>query len=66
MDLYSFIQSLNTTFSTSIFERLAVVLAKNNFRKVEKQYIIGNKITSECHNVIQGKKQPNKFNFLHF
>jgi len=53
MALYSFIQSLNTTFGTSIFEPVAVALAKNNFKKVEKQYVIGNQISSECQNVIQ-------------
>ena len=53
MALYSFIQSLNTTFGTSIFEPVAVALAQNNFKKVEKQYIIGNQISSECQNVIQ-------------
>jgi len=47
MALYSFIQSLNTTFGTSIFEPVAVALAKNNFKKVEKQYVIGNQISSE-------------------
>jgi type II restriction enzyme len=53
MALYSFIQSLNTTFGTSIFEPVAVALAQNNFKKVEKQYVIGNQISSECQNVIQ-------------
>ncbi len=53
MALYSFIQSLNTTFGTSIFEPVAVALAKNNFKRVEKQYAIGNQISSECQNAIQ-------------
>jgi len=53
MALYSFIQSLNTTFGTSIFEPVAVALAQSNFKKVEKQYVIGNQISSECQNVIQ-------------
>jgi type II restriction enzyme len=53
MALYSFIQSLNTTFGTSIFEPVAVALAQNNFKKVEKQYVIGDRINSECQNVIQ-------------
>jgi len=53
MALYSFIQSSNTTFGTSVFEPVAVALAKNNFKKVEKQYAIGNQISSECQNVIQ-------------
>jgi len=53
MALYSFIQSLNTTFGTSIFEPAAVVLAKDNFVKVESQYIVGNEIFSDCHHKIQ-------------
>jgi type II restriction enzyme len=53
MALYSFIQSLNTTFGTSIFEPVALALAQSNFKKVEKQYVIGNQISSECQNVIQ-------------
>lgn len=53
MALYSFIQSLNTTFGTSIFEPVAVALAKNNFKKIEKQYVIGNQISNECQQVIQ-------------
>jgi type II restriction enzyme len=53
MALYSFIQSLNTTFGTSIFEPVAVALAQSNFKIVEKQYVIGNQISSECQNVIQ-------------
>lgn len=53
MALYSFIQSLNTTFGTSIFEPVAVALAKNTFKKVEKQFIIGDQISEGCQNVIQ-------------
>ncbi|MDH7554991.1 MAG: TdeIII family type II restriction endonuclease [Spirochaetota bacterium] len=53
MALYSFIQSLNTTFGTSIFEPVAVELAKNNFNKVEKQYVIGDSISEGCQNTIQ-------------
>jgi len=37
MALYSFIQSLNTTFGVSIFEPVAITLAKNRFAVVTKQ-----------------------------
>ncbi|MCX7878876.1 MAG: TdeIII family type II restriction endonuclease [Ignavibacteria bacterium] len=53
MALYSFIQSLNTTFGTSIFEPVAVALAKNNFKKVERQFFIGDTIKEEAQQVIQ-------------
>lgn len=53
MALFSFIQSLNTTFGTSIFEPAAVALAKNNFAKVESQYIVGSGIYSECQHKVQ-------------
>ncbi len=53
MALYSFIQSLNTTFGTSIFEPVAVALAKVHFPKVQSQYVIGDSITDECQKVIQ-------------
>ncbi|MDR2025942.1 MAG: TdeIII family type II restriction endonuclease [Prevotellaceae bacterium] len=71
MALFSFIQSLNTTFGTSIFEPVAVAIAKNKFKKVEYQYIVGDTIFSDC----QGKiteiisnltfnPKPNKINEL--
>lgn len=53
MALYSFIQSLNTTFGTSIFEPVAVTLAKEYFPRVQSQYVIGNTITDESQKVIQ-------------
>ena len=37
MALYTFIQSLNTTFGTSIYEPVAKVIAANRFDKVELQ-----------------------------
>ena len=40
--------SLLTNFGTSIFEPVAVELAKNRFTKVEPQYIVGNEIYSDC------------------
>lgn len=71
MALYSFIQSLNTTFGTSIFEPVAVALAKENFVKVEKQYVIGNEICENTQNIIQDiinnltiNGNPNKQNEL--
>lgn len=48
MALFSFIHSLNTTFGSSIFEPVAVALAKHNFAKTETQYIVGNTIFSNC------------------
>ena len=38
MALFSFIHSLNTTFGTSIFEPVAVTLAKTQFEKSQSQY----------------------------
>jgi len=53
MALYSFIQSLNTTFGTSIFEPVAVVLSKNHFTRVESQYAVENAIFDGCQHTIQ-------------
>lgn len=53
MALYSFIQSLNTTFGTSIFEPVAVALAEDNFKKVKSQFIVGEKISEGCQQSIQ-------------
>lgn len=53
MALYSFIQSLNTTFGTSIFEPVAIALAKDNFKRVEKQFVIGDTISEGIQNIIQ-------------
>ncbi|VVB89551.1 Type-2 restriction enzyme MjaII [uncultured archaeon] len=68
MALYSFIQSLNTTFGTSIFEPVAVALAKLRFKDAQKSAIAGTQISDEAHKVIQtimddlitGRKAPNK------
>ncbi|MCX7876030.1 MAG: TdeIII family type II restriction endonuclease [Melioribacteraceae bacterium] len=67
MALYSFIQSLNTTFGTSIFEPVAVALAKDKFKRVEKQFVIGHEIREESFRIIQDiinnltiGKTPNK------
>jgi len=68
MALYSFIQSLNTTFGTSIFEPVAVALAKLRFKDAKRSAIAGTQISEEAHKVIQtimddlitGRKEPNK------
>ena len=53
MALYSFIQSLNTTFGTSIFEPVAETLAKTRFANVQSQYEVGNEISEDAQNEIQ-------------
>lgn len=53
MALYSFIQSLNTTFGTSIFEPVAVALAKNRFKQAIAQYVVGKTISDGCQQSIQ-------------
>jgi len=53
MALYSFIHSLNTSFGTSIFEPVAVALAKNRFKKAEAQYVLGTAISQDTQNAIQ-------------
>jgi type II restriction enzyme len=51
--LYSFMQSLLTTFGTSIFEPVAAALAKTQFAKVETQFVVGNSIYSNCQQSVQ-------------
>jgi type II restriction enzyme len=51
--LYSFMQSVLTTFGTSIFEPVAAALAKTQFAKVETQYVVGNSIYSDCQQTVQ-------------
>lgn len=53
MALFSFIQSLNTTFGTSIYEPVAKELAKGLFKEVHSQYVLGNIITHDAQNEIQ-------------
>ena len=69
--LYSFIQSLMTTFGASIFEPVAAALAKTQFAKVETQYVIGNSIFKECQQKVQAiineltvNPKPNKIEEL--
>ncbi|MCB5262022.1 MAG: TdeIII family type II restriction endonuclease [Candidatus Cloacimonetes bacterium] len=51
--LYSFIHSLNTNFGSSMFEPVAVILGKKQFKSSESQKIAGTEISSEAHRVIQ-------------
>ncbi|MGI0407237.1 TdeIII family type II restriction endonuclease [Helicobacter himalayensis] len=68
MALYSFIQSLNTNFGTSIFEPVAEELASSHFDSIKRQMEVPNTITKEAQRVIQdimdslesGNSKPNK------
>ena len=51
--LFSFIHSLNTNFGTSIFEPVALALAKSSFKSAQSQAIAGEYISSEAFKVIQ-------------
>jgi type II restriction enzyme len=53
MALYTFMQSLLTTFGTSVFEPIAAALAKTQFARVETQYVVGNSIYSTCQQKVQ-------------
>lgn len=53
MALYSFMQSLLTTFGASIFEPVAVALSKNKFVKASAQYKLSEKISENCQLTIQ-------------
>ena len=53
MALFSFLQSLNTTFGVSIYEPVAKELAKTTFKEVHTQYKLGNIITQEAQDEIQ-------------
>ena len=44
--LFSFIHSLNTTFGTSIFEPVAIALARGQFKRAEKQMKSGTQIST--------------------
>src|SRR3989338_10956833 len=52
--LFSFIHSLNTNFGTSIFEPVALVLAKNNFKSAQSHIKAGEYISEVALNEIQG------------
>jgi type II restriction enzyme len=51
--LFSFIHSLNTNFGTTIFEPVALELAKMNFKIVEKQVVAGTEISEGAQREIQ-------------
>ncbi len=68
MALFSFIQSLNTTFGTSIYEPVALELAKGRFAKALSRVSPFNQISSAAHVKIQeiidqltsANQEPNK------
>lgn len=71
MALFSFIQSINTTLGTSVFEQVAAIVASPNFRRVVKQYReFNNTISDHAQSVIQrilddlrvARTTPNKAN----
>jgi type II restriction enzyme len=51
--LYSFIHSLNTSFGESIYEPVALALAKGRFKVAKSQATAGEKISEEAFKVIQ-------------
>jgi len=51
--LFSFIHSLNTNFGTSIFEPVAIALARNNFHRATSHITAGEYISDEAQKVIQ-------------
>lgn len=53
MALFSFMQSLNTTFGTSIFEPVAAKLAKTKFVRATPQYVVGDSISAHAQDKIQ-------------
>ncbi|MBP7679882.1 MAG: TdeIII family type II restriction endonuclease [Saprospiraceae bacterium] len=53
MALFLFIQSLNTTFGSSIFEPVAVALSADNFKTAEAQFAVGSEISEFAQREIQ-------------
>ncbi|MFQ3599463.1 MAG: TdeIII family type II restriction endonuclease [Chloroherpetonaceae bacterium] len=53
MALFSFIQSLNTTFGSSIFEPVAVALSTAHFKTAKAQFVAGNEISEFAQKEIQ-------------
>lgn len=68
--LYAFIHSLNTNFGTTIFEPVALELARKNFKSAQSQAVAGTQISEQAHKVIQNimddlttaTTSPNKLN----
>lgn len=66
--LYSFIHSLMTNFGTTIFEPVALALAKSSFKRAESQVVAGTKISEFAQieiqkimdNLITATIMPNK------
>lgn len=69
MALFSFIQSLNTTFGTSIYEPVALELANGRFKEAKMQINPNNTISTEAQKMIQqimdkittAQRDPNSF-----
>jgi len=53
MALYSFIHSLCTSFGTSIFEPVAVAIAKQKFKDAKNKVLVGSEISEKAHMKIQ-------------
>ncbi|PAF52832.1 TdeIII family type II restriction endonuclease [Helicobacter sp. 13S00477-4] len=51
--LFSFIHSLNTNFGTTIFEPVALELAKTQFKEAKLQTVVGSAISTQAQRVIQ-------------
>jgi type II restriction enzyme len=69
MALFSFIQSLNTTFGSSIFEPVAVALSATHFKTAKAQFVVGREISEfaqreiqEIINELSMGTTPNKIN----
>ena len=70
MALFSFIQSLNTNFGTTIFEPVALAIASTHFKEAKAQSTAGTKISEKAQRIIQdimddltaGNSKPNKAN----
>ncbi|GIV63035.1 MAG: TdeIII family type II restriction endonuclease [Bellilinea sp.] len=68
MALFSFIQSINTSLGTSVFEQVATIVALPNFSRVVNQYNLNNTISENAQFIIQSilddlrasKTTPNK------
>ena len=54
MALYSFLQSLNTTFGTSIYEKVAEGIATGEFERIELQHTIDGRFSSGAQAEIMG------------
>lgn len=69
MALFSFIQSLNTTFGSSIFEPVAIALSATHFKTAKAQFVVGSEISDfaqreiqEIINELSMGTTPNKIN----